>query len=272
MPKQIVITGGFDDLRSRDVRFLEESARLGFLTVLLWNDASVRRLTGAAPKFPEAERAYLLESIRFVSRVALVEAPADPDSLPDVPALRPDCWAVRAAQDTPGGNSFCAARGIARLAIPEERLLGFPEAAPAATPSNRKKVIVTGCYDWFHSGHVRFFQEVSAHGDLYVGIGSDANVRSLKGPSHPMHSQEERRYMVGAIRYVTQAMVATGRGWLDAEPEIDRLRPDIYAVNEDGDRGGKREFCARRGIEYLVLKRTPAPGLPPRSSTDLRGF
>jgi hypothetical protein len=26
------------------------------------------------------------------------------------------------------------------------------------------------------------------------------------------------------------------------------------------------------GIHYLVLKRTPAPGLPRRTSTDLRGF
>ena len=61
-------------------------------------------------------------------------------------------------------------------------------------------------------------------------------------------------------------------GWLDADPEIKRLRPDIYAVNEDGDKGGKREYCQKLGIEYLVLKRTPAPGLPKRSSTDLRGF
>jgi hypothetical protein len=43
-------------------------------------------------------------------------------------------------------------------------------------------------------------------------------------------------------------------------------------VNEDGDRGGKREFCTQHGIEYLVLKRAPAPGLPRRSSTELRGF
>jgi cytidyltransferase-like protein len=272
MPKHVVITGGFDDLRSPDVRFLEESAKLGLLTVLLWSDVSIRKLTGADPKFPEAERAYLLESIRFVSRVELVDGPEDPGSLPEIPGFRPDCWVARAAQDTSARKSFCAARGMGCEVISDKSLEGFPEAPPAATPAGRKKVIVTGCYDWFHSGHVRFFQEVSAHGDLYVGIGSDANVRSLKGPSHPMHSQEERRYMVGAIRFVTQAMVATGRGWLDAEPEIDRLRPDIYAVNEDGDRGGKREFCERRGIEYLVLKRTPAPGLPPRSSTNLRGF
>lgn len=50
------------------------------------------------------------------------------------------------------------------------------------------------------------------------------------------------------------------------------IKPDIYAVNEDGDKGGKREYCAGLGIEYLVLKRTPAAGLPRRSSTDLRGF
>jgi hypothetical protein len=78
--------------------------------------------------------------------------------------------------------------------------------------------------------------------------------------------------MVDAVRHVTQALISSGEGWLDADPEIRRIKPDIYAVNEDGDRGGKREYCTERGIEYLVLKRVPAPGLPPRSSTHLRGF
>jgi cytidyltransferase-like protein len=272
MPKQIVITGGFDDLRSRHIRFLEESARLGSLTVLLWSDASLRRLTGAEPKFPEAERAYVLNAVRFVSRVELIERPADPDSLPEIPGPRPDCWVVEVAQDTSAKKSFCAAHRIGYQVIPDENLLGFPEAPPPALAANRKKVIATGCYDWFHSGHVRFFEEVSGYGDLYVVVGHDANVRQLKGAPHPMHSQDERRYLVGAIRFVAQALVSTGEGWLDAEPEIERLRPDIYAVNEDGDRGGKREFCAQHGIEYLVLKRAPAPGLPRRSSTELRGF
>src|ERR1017187_8213022 len=133
--------------------------------------------------------------------------------------------------------------------------MAFPEAPPPAPVANSKKVIATGCYDWFHSGHVRFFEEVSGYGDLYVVVGHDANVRQLKGAPHPMHSQDERRYSVGAIRFVAQALVSTGEGWLDAEPEIERLRPDIYAVNEDGDRGGKREFCTQHGIEYRVLKR-----------------
>jgi cytidyltransferase-like protein len=135
-----------------------------------------------------------------------------------------------------------------------------------------KKVVVTGCYDWFHSGHVRFFEEVSKYGDLYVVVGHDANIRLLKGHGHPLLPQQERRFMVASVRFVTQALISSGEGWLDADPEIQRIRPDLYAVNEDGDNGGKREYCAAHGIEYLILKRAPAPGLPARSSTDLRGF
>jgi hypothetical protein len=61
-------------------------------------------------------------------------------------------------------------------------------------------------------------------------------------------------------------------GWMDAEPEIARIEPDLYVVNEDGDKPEKREFCQKRGIEYVVLKRIPKEGLARRSSTDLRGF
>ena len=136
----------------------------------------------------------------------------------------------------------------------------------------RPSVIVTGCYDWLHSGHVRFFEEVSELGDLLVAVGNDANVRHLKGEGHPLQTQDERRYMVGAIRYVTQALVTSGHGWMDAEPDIARLKPDMYAVNEDGDVPEKRAFCAGHGLEYVVLKRTPKAGLSRRSSTDLRGF
>ncbi len=59
---------------------------------------------------------------------------------------------------------------------------------------------------------------------------------------------------------------------MDAEPEIDRIKPDRYAVNEDGDKPEKREFCEQHDLEYVVLKRVPKEGLPRRESTHLRGF
>jgi len=283
--KQVVVIGAFDDLRSRQIRFLEEAARFGEVTALLWTDDLARQLEGTGPRFPEAERAYVLRAIRFVRQVVLVgESKVQSlKSKVDVGMLvaaageagvKPDVLVVDEGQDSGASRDSCEARGIGYQVVPKEDLRGFPERAleEPATASGRKRVMVTGCYDWVHSGHVRFFEEVSAYGDLYVIVGHDANIRLLKGAGHPLFPQEERRYLAGSIRYVTQALITSGEGWLDADPEIRRLKPDIYAVNEDGDKGGKREYCAELGIEYLVLKRSPAPGLPRRTSTDLRGF
>jgi cytidyltransferase-like protein len=135
-----------------------------------------------------------------------------------------------------------------------------------------KRILVTGSFDWLHSGHVRFLEEASAFGDLYVGVGSDANLRLLKGKKHPLFPEDERLYMVRSIRYVRRAFLTSGSGWLDAGPEISVLEPHLYVVNEDGDRPEKRDFCRQKGIDYLVLKRRPKPGLPRRDSTSLRGF
>lgn len=285
IPKQVVVMGAFDDLRSRQIRFLEEAARFGEVTALLWTDDLVDQLEGKGPRFSEAERAYVLRAIRFVRQVIAVRKSEgrSPKAEPDVGVLvstareagiEPDVVVVDEGQDSAASRDGCEARGIGYRVVREEDLRGFPKHAPDpnATTPGRKRVVATGCYDWVHSGHVRFFEEVSTYGDLYVIVGHDTNIRLLKGAGHPLFPQEERRYVVGSIRYVTQALITSGEGWLDANPEIQRLQPDIYAVNEDGDRGGKREYCAELGIQYLVLKRTPAPGLPRRTSTDLRGF
>ena len=270
--KQVVVSGAFDNVHSRQLRFLEEAARLGEVTVLLWGDETVKAMSGATPRFPLAERLYFLNAVRYVHRVMAATSPTDGLPLPCPDGSHPEVWVDEPSAANQERQEFCRQRGLDYLVLAPEQMIGFPEPPTLPTPPGRKKVFVTGCYDWFHSGHVRFFEEVSGYGDLYVIVGHDANIRLLKGEGHPLLPQDERRYLAGSIRYVTQALISSGQGWLDADPEIQRLKPDIYAVNEDGDKGGKREYCAQHGIEYLVLKRLPAPGLPRRSSTDLRGF
>jgi cytidyltransferase-like protein len=269
---EVFISGAFDDLRSRDVRFLQEAARLGNLTVLLWSDESFQSLAGRLPEFPQAERLYMLEAIRSVKRVILMEGPVDPDRVPLQNGSRPDLWAVSPAEDSPAKQQFCASTGIGYRLIPASQMDGFPAFTISIPDAGRKKVIVTGCYDWLHSGHIRFFEQAAAYGALYVSIGSDATIRQLKGAGHPLQSQQERLYMVQGIRSVSQAFVASGSGYLDVEPEIDQIRPDIYLVNQDGDRPEKREFCRTHGLQYMVLQRLPKDGLPARQSTHLRGF
>jgi cytidyltransferase-like protein len=272
--KTVTVTGSFDNLRSKHVRILEEAAKWGSVHIALWSDETAQAVEGRPPRFPEQERFYLLQSLRFVDHVTLIRGIIEPDALPDLEGVQPRAWVVDERSDTPVKRAYAEGRGIAYRVIRNEELSGFPvpSLVPPTPDRARKRVIVTGCYDWFHSGHARFFEEASALGDLYVVVGHDANIKLLKGDGHPLLSQDERLYMVHSVRYVHHAMISTGGGWLDAEPEIALLKPHFYVVNEDGDKPEKRNFCCQHGIEYVVLKRIPKEGLPKRESTDLRGF
>ena len=132
-----------------------------------------------------------------------------------------------------------------------------------------KKVFVSGCYDLLHSGHVEFFRQASQYGDLYVGIGSDDTILHYKNHK-TLYNENERLFMVKAIRYVKDAFINAGSGIMDFVPTVDFLKPDILVVNEDGASEEKRCFCETRGMEYIVLKRDPHEGLEAHSSTSLK--
>lgn len=133
----------------------------------------------------------------------------------------------------------------------------------------KKRVFVSGCFDMLHSGHVEFLQRAAAYGDLYVALGADRTVYELKGRT-PVTGEEERRFMVQALGCVCQAFISSGSGYLDFEPELRALRPNLFIVNEDGNTPAKRKLCDELGIEYIVLQRDPHAGLPERSTTSLR--
>jgi cytidyltransferase-like protein len=129
-----------------------------------------------------------------------------------------------------------------------------------------KKVLVSGCYDLTHGGHIAFFKTASAYGDLYVSVGRDENLLFLKGKK-PVFSEDERLYIVKSVKFVHDAFLASGAGMLDFEPDMKRLKPDIFVVNHDGHTYDKENLCKKLGIEYIVLHRIPEPGLPARSSS-----
>ena len=131
------------------------------------------------------------------------------------------------------------------------------------------KVFVSGCFDVLHSGHIRFFEEASQYGDLYVSIGSDKTVLELKNRP-TLYNEAERLYMVSSIKYVHSAFIAQGTGKLDFINELQQIKPDIFFVNSDGDSPAKREAIENLGIRYIVSNRIPKDLLPVRSTTSIR--
>ncbi len=131
-----------------------------------------------------------------------------------------------------------------------------------------KKVFVSGCFDLLHSGHIQFFKEASQFGDLYVAVGSDQTLYELKGRA-PIITEEERLFMIKAVRYVKDAYISRGSGLLDFMDVLEQVQPDVLIVNEDGNIPEKQALCKKLGIEYHVLRREPHKGLTPRSTTAL---
>src|ERR1017187_9400846 len=97
--KTVAVTGSFDNLRSKHVRFLEEASKLGNVHVALWSDETCLAIEGRPPKFPQQERLYLLQSLRFVENVTLVSGNSDSNTLREANGIKPDLWVFEPEND-----------------------------------------------------------------------------------------------------------------------------------------------------------------------------
>lgn len=135
--------------------------------------------------------------------------------------------------------------------------------------ANTLRVMVSGCFDVLHSGHIAFLEEAASYGDVYVSLGSDSTVMQLKHRA-TLYNERERKYMLEALRCVKKVYIGPGSGKLDFAPLLDVIKPDIFFVNSDGSDDEKRAFIESRGIRYVVSSRVPHGNLPARSTTAIR--
>lgn len=101
--------------------------------------------------------------------------------------------------------------------------------------NSKRIVLVGGCFDILHVGHVRFLSEARKMGDyLVVLLESDKKVKALKGERRPVFIQKERAEMLSALKtvdlIVRLPMLETDRGYLNL---VKRIKPDVVAITED---------------------------------------
>jgi rfaE bifunctional protein nucleotidyltransferase chain/domain len=67
-----------------------------------------------------------------------------------------------------------------------------------------KKIVFTnGCFDILHRGHVEYLSKAKNLGDiLFVGMNTDASVQRLKGPQRPVVCEDDRAFVLAALRAV----------------------------------------------------------------------
>ncbi|MBI5452756.1 adenylyltransferase/cytidyltransferase family protein [Candidatus Gottesmanbacteria bacterium] len=96
-------------------------------------------------------------------------------------------------------------------------------------------VLVGGCFDILHIGHIKFLEEAKKMGDiLFVLLENDSKVRKLKGKNRPYFAQKERAQVLASLSYVDYViLLAEMNKDRDYEQLVMQLKPDIIAVTEN---------------------------------------
>ena len=69
--------------------------------------------------------------------------------------------------------------------------------------AGKKVVFTNGCYDVLHPGHIRLLEAARSLGDvLILALNTDSSVQRLKGPNHPLISQDQRAELAAALAAV----------------------------------------------------------------------
>jgi rfaE bifunctional protein nucleotidyltransferase chain/domain len=109
----------------------------------------------------------------------------------------------------------------------------------------KRIVLVGGCFDILHIGHVSFLEKAKKEGDvLFVLLEADESIKKIKGETRPINSQEDRARILAAIGVVDEiVLLSSNLENRDYDKLIMQLKPAIIATTQ-GDQ--KRHLKERQ--------------------------
>lgn len=121
-----------------------------------------------------------------------------------------------------------------------------------------KVVLVGGCFDILHYGHVYFLKKAKSLGDLLVvALESDENTKKLKGLKRPIHAQKQRAEMLKSLKFVDKVIS------LPAHPNyvelVKKVRPDIITCDPDDNLLKHKEVYESLGATIVVIPKIKTP-------------
>ena len=132
---------------------------------------------------------------------------------------------------------------------------------------DKKIVLVGGCFDIVHLGHLIFLEKAKAKGDiLIVLLESDENIRKNKGQNRPINNQENRAIFLTKLKMVDYVIklpeMKSDEDYLEI---LKKIKPNIIAVSE-GDSALEKKKKQAKEIGARVLE---VNKLIPHQSTSL---
>lgn len=116
----------------------------------------------------------------------------------------------------------------------------------------KKIVLVGGCFDILHPGHIVFLEKARRLGDkLIILLESDQKVKFLKGNNRPIHTQKDRAKLLRALKSVDQVISLP---FMNQDSQYDsliaKIKPDIIATTK-----GDPKLHHKKRVANLVRAR-----------------
>lgn len=120
---------------------------------------------------------------------------------------------------------------------------------------NKKTVLVGGCFDLFHYGHLQFLKKASQEGDfLLIALESDEFIKKNKR-NIPIHNQKQRAEILSHLDFVDIVILLpyfnNNKKYFEM---VKKINPKIIAVTEnDPQIDNKKDQIKKIGGKLKVV-------------------
>ena len=138
MAKKVFVSGCYDLLHSGHVEFFRQASQYGDLYVGIGSDATYLEYKHRKPMFPQEERLFMVQSIKYVKEAYVNEGRGVIDFLPTLDIVRPDIFVVNAEGGSDVKRQLCEERNIEYIELqrtPAEGLQARSSSSLKATLS-----------------------------------------------------------------------------------------------------------------------------------------
>jgi len=121
--------------------------------------------------------------------------------------------------------------------------------------AKNKKILVGGCFDLLHYGHLQFLERARALGDyLVVALESDEFIKTHK-QREPIHTQDQRAKILRGLRVVDQVIeLPYLQTYEDYFTLVKQIQPQVIAVTAgDPQLANKQKQAAAIGAEVIEV-------------------
>ena len=122
-------------------------------------------------------------------------------------------------------------------------------------PDFKKIVLVGGCFDILHYGHIQFLQKAQQTGDyLVIALEPDERITQYKKRSST-HNQDERSHNLLALRCVDHVIALPFlQGFDDYLQLVKHVNPHVIAItNGDPQISNKQKHADAVGAQLIVV-------------------